>query len=122
MGGEPVGNPKDVAAKNRVPMTLLPPSAAIEVAAVMRFGAEKYGPYNWRTTPIDAMVYIDAALRHLAAYVDGENAASDSGLSHISHAASSLCILIDAIACGTARDNRPAKGQSAMLLKSHSGE
>jgi hypothetical protein len=30
-------------------MELIPPHAEIELAKVLTFGAEKYGPENWRT-------------------------------------------------------------------------
>ncbi|MEY9242511.1 hypothetical protein ABIF27_003166 [Bradyrhizobium elkanii] len=44
----------------------------------MKNGAKKYGPYNWRSNKVRMTIYIEAAQRHLAALLDGEDKASDS--------------------------------------------
>lgn len=89
-------NPKDALAASKVDLTLFPPAALVYGAAAMRNGAEKYGPYNWRSMAIQKEVYIAAALRHLCQYLDGEECASDSGVPHLAHALATIAILIDA--------------------------
>jgi hypothetical protein len=83
----------------------------------MRAGAEKYGPYNWRTKKVSVMIYVDATLRHLMAFVDREECASDSRLPHIGHALACLGILADAIEGGHLHDDRPPIGPAWKLLK-----
>jgi hypothetical protein len=51
--------------------TLLPFDALAEVVKVLEHGAQKYQPDNWRKCP-DATRYVDALMRHLAAYQTGE--------------------------------------------------
>jgi hypothetical protein len=74
---------------DKPPMGLLPGKALAEVAKVLAHGAEKYAPENWRK--VEGSRYLDAALRHLFAYRDGEENDPESGLSHKAHAA--CCIL-----------------------------
>lgn len=74
-------------------MGLLPWGPLREVAKVLTFGARKYAPNNWKkVTPPSR--YFDAALRHLAAYEEGEDDDEESGLSHLAHAASCLLIAL----------------------------
>jgi hypothetical protein len=58
-------------------------------------------------------VYVDAALRHLNAWFDGEQEASDSGVHHLGHARACMAILLDAEATGNLIDDRPAEGRGA---------
>lgn len=101
-------NPKDIAGRAKPQLHLIPVGAMIPVAKVMELGARKYGPYNWREKPIAYTPYLSAALRHIAAFLNGETTDLESGQSHIAHAAAGLLILQDAIAAGTAKDDRPA--------------
>lgn len=111
-------NPKDLIGAKKVDLSLVPSAGIINVALCMMNGATKYGPYNWRNKDkkVGTMTYLAAAMRHIEAYLDGEEVASDSGYSHLGHAASSLFILMDAIATGFNTDDRPPKGAAARLL------
>ena len=73
----------------------------------MMDGAEKYGPYNWRKISVRASIYIDAAKRHLDAWFEGQECASDSKVHHLGHALACCAILLDAQACGRLIDDRP---------------
>lgn len=99
-------NPKDIVGAKKAPLTLVPPSAIIAIAEAMGNGAEKYGPYNWRDQPVQVRTYVEAALRHLYAYLDGQWAAEDTGISHLAHAMAGLAILYDATTLGSIVDNR----------------
>ena len=71
--------------------SLLPFKAVSETVEVLTFGANKYGPDNWRIVPNAKKRYLAAAFRHIVAYATGEKKDSESGLSHLSHA---LCCLM----------------------------
>ena len=100
-------------------MHLIPPSAEILEAVVMGLGARKYGPYNWRTAPIRATVYIAAAKRHLAQWLDGQDEDAESGVSHLAHARACLGILLDAQSLHCMNDDRPPPGIAHNLIEQH---
>lgn len=70
---------------------LLPPKSINEVGKVLTFGAEKYDPHNWRKVDDLQNRYSSAALRHIFAHIDGEDADEETGLSHLAHA---ICCLM----------------------------
>ena len=72
-------------------MNLLPPKAIVEVAKVLTFGAQKYGPENWKELEDLQNRYLAGALRHIFAHMDGEQLDPETGLSHMAHA---LCCLL----------------------------
>ena len=72
-------------------MNLLPPKAIVEVAKVLTFGAQKYGPENWKELEDLQNRYLAGALRHIFAHMDGEKLDPETGLSHMAHA---LCCLL----------------------------
>jgi hypothetical protein len=109
-------NPKDLVGAKKAPLFLVPPALVIETAPAMANGAAKYGPYNWRDYPVKMSVYIEAALRHLLALMDGEDNAPDSGIRHDAHAAACLAIIMDARGSGTLIDDRAKPGPASMLL------
>jgi hypothetical protein len=71
--------------------TLLPFKAITEVVKVLEFGAKKYEKDNWQKVTNGKERYLDAALRHLVAYLAGEAVDKESGLHHLAHA--TCCIL-----------------------------
>lgn len=113
----PDGNPKTVHGEAKPSPALIPGSAVIELASVFGLGAKKYGPYNWRDKPVSSTVYVNAAIRHLYSFLDGEDIDPESGRSHLAHAMACCAILIDAKACGTLNDNRPTPGKTADLIR-----
>jgi len=117
MAGELGMNPKDLLGLKKVPLSLVPPASLIYQALAMKDGAAKYSPYNWRENKVVALIYIDACLRHLQSWVDGEEVASDSGVPHLGHALACLGIIVDAKETGNLVDNRPKPGVAAALLE-----
>jgi Domain of unknown function (DUF5664) len=109
-------NPKDLIGIKKVRLNLVPPSSIIYQALAMQDGAKKYGPYNWRKNKVQASIYVDATMRHLFAWFDGEENASDSGNPHLGHALACLGILVDAIETGNLADDRPTPGTAAGLI------
>jgi hypothetical protein len=98
-----------------VPLHLVPPSAKHFLAMALADGARKYGPYNWREHNISVSVYKAALERHMDAFWDGEDLASDSGVHHAAHALACIAIMLDAMTIGMLHDDRPTKGAAAKL-------
>jgi len=73
---------------------LVPLRAVWEVAKVMSFGAQKYDAFNWKGG-IKYMRLINAALRHIIQFTEGEDTDSESGLSHLAHAACCILMLLE---------------------------
>ena len=71
----------------------LDPYALEEVAKVLTFGATKYGAQNWRKG-IEIGRLMAACLRHIFAFMRGENNDPETGLSHLAHA---VCCLMFAL-------------------------
>lgn len=115
MTGYPDNNPKTVSGVKKVPLHLVPPSAKHYLAVALADGASKYGPYNWREHAISVSVYKAAMERHLDAFWDGEDLASDSGVHHIAHAMACCALMLDALSLGKLNDDRPPKGAAAKL-------
>jgi hypothetical protein len=109
-------NPKDLIGAKKVSIGLVPASSIIYQALAMEDGAVKYGPFNYRETQVRATVYINAALRHLYSYMDGEELAQDSQKPHLGHALASIGIIVDAKESGTLIDDRPKAGAAARLI------
>lgn len=114
----PDTNPKTRFGMAKPPLGLIPGSARVVLSQAFADGVAKYGPANWRVDPVSASTYINAAERHLTSWYDGEEAAQDSGVHHLAHAAACLLILIDAQMNGTLNDDRPPKAVTADLIKS----
>lgn len=73
---------------------LIPPLAEEEMVKVLTFGAEKYDADNWRKVD-DLTRYVDATMRHIAAYRKGDTLDSESGLHHLAHAMCCLAFITE---------------------------
>lgn len=78
----------------KAPISLISRRAIEEEAKVMAFGLKKYGAHNWRKG-MEWSRCIDAGLRHLLAFADGEDLDPETGLSHLAHARCCLAFLLD---------------------------
>ncbi len=110
-------NPKDLEGNKKPQLSLVPPSVLIHLANAFKEGAQKYGAYNWRKNKVQSMVYLDAALRHIMATIDGEDIDPESGKHHLDGALASLAVYIDAMETGNLIDTRPAKGVAGDLIR-----
>jgi hypothetical protein len=99
-------DPKGAAGALKTPLGFIPPYAMDQTAWAHKLGAEKYGPFNWRDTGVCASTYVNAIMRHLNAWRDGEDLDPESGISHLAHIACSCNILLDADYCDTLQDDR----------------
>lgn len=84
------GNKQDL---GKPPISLIDRVALEQEALVMAFGAKKYGTYNWRGG-IKFSRLLDATLRHIFAFNDGEDLDPETGLNHLAHARCSLAFLL----------------------------
>jgi hypothetical protein len=109
-------NPKDLIGRTKAPLTLVPAALPIITSVVMRLGAKKYGPYNWRLNKVLRTVYLEAAMRHILSALDGEDVDPESGVPHEAHAAACMGIVLDALVTGNLVDDRPTPGAAAKLL------
>jgi len=97
--------------KGKVKYSTMPIHALQEVLKAFTYGADKYEAYNY-SKGMDHTRYIDATLRHINAYLLGEDI-DESGNTHLSHAVASLMMLMDNKVIGTGTDNRnPNYGKS----------
>lgn len=87
------------------PLGLIPRQALEAEAQVMAFGANKYGRDNWRGG-MDWTRLSDAALRHITAFVDGEDVDPETGLPHLAHARCCLAFLLAYSKLELGRDDR----------------
>ncbi len=78
--------------QGKAPMSLLDRPFLEGVANVLAFGARKYDREQWRAG-FNWTRLTDAAMRHLLAFIDGEDLDSESGQSHIFHAGCCLMFL-----------------------------
>lgn len=111
---KPAGiNPKDLIGAKKVDLSIIPPiSAALQAEGLMD-GDGKYGPFNWRNPDkkVSIRTYIAACKRHLDLFMEGEEAAKDSGIPHLGHAMAGLAVITDAYYNGFAHDDRPPVGK-----------
>ena len=74
----------------KVRLDLLSPLWLTGVGQVLTFGARKYAAHNWRKG-IERSRLLGACLRHVLAYLNGEDNDPETGLSHLFHA--SCCLM-----------------------------
>lgn len=115
--GYPDDNPKTAVGVAKPAVFDVPPIALLQIGAAMVDGAAKYGHFNWREHTVSVSVYANAIYRHLLAYLDGENNARDSGLSHLAHIAACCAILMDADDRNKLKDDRGLPGGAADYIE-----
>lgn len=74
-------------------LSLLPKEFLEEVAKAFMHGEKKYGRYNY----LGGMQWhrlVGAAMRHIIAFQDGEDADPESSFNHLGHAGACLAMLL----------------------------
>lgn len=90
-------NQEDIGKKfdqNKLRWSLLPISAVEKIIQVLMYGSDKYSDFNWAKVSNRKERYVNAAMRHLTAYMRGEEKDPESGLEHLAHCACSLLFLL----------------------------
>lgn len=97
---------------DKVRLDLLPIGPMTEIAEVFTFGAKKYFADSYRQgeTVAFSRTY-GSILRHLFAYWNGEDLDPESGKSHLAHAGTQLCILMEHNKHNRNKDDRFARGE-----------
>ena len=86
--------------KGKVRWSLLPFKALEHVTNVLNFGATtKYAANNWKNVPNKAP-YVDACMRHLTKYIQGEEIDSECQENHLA------CIICNALFLLQDRDSK----------------
>lgn len=141
-GGFKDNNPKDAFGTLKAGVTsfLYGPVLA-EMALGMAAGAFKYGAHNYLCVAPRSSVYTDAAIRHILAYVSGEDLDPDAStnletgelmldpetgeyaiqVSHITAAINSLHVLRSAMINGGFVDDRPPPAPKGWLSRTNKG-
>jgi hypothetical protein len=110
-------NPKTALGIKKPSLSSVPPASLIHLARAMADGRRKYGHMNWREKNVSSTIYYDAMLRHVFAWLDGENVAEDSGVHHLGHVMACCAIILDAQANGNLNDDRPIPGPASKVIK-----
>jgi hypothetical protein len=122
--GYPDGNPKTALGSKKPDLTVVPPAGLLHLSLAMMNGAEKYGAFNWRDSPISSRVYLAAAMRHLLECLDGDNFSTDTvaagqPVHHLGHVMACCAIYLDAMELGTLNDNRPSTGPAGKMIENY---
>lgn len=115
-----MSNPKQAFGDKKPPLAYIPLSAQLAELEALYDGMLKYEPHNWREIQVEAMTYVEAAMRHLQLWKVGEELTRDTLVKNLGAVKACCSILIDAAAHGTLIDNRPKSQVEADLL--HQGE
>lgn len=105
-------NPKDAVGSDKLPLHLWPMSATAYGCIGMVNGMLKYGRSNWREAGIRPSIYVDAAIRHLTDWFEGNEDDPDDGVHNLSAALACIAILVDAIESDNLNDDRNYNGKS----------
>lgn len=95
--------------QGKPPLTLIPGDFLLGMAEVFQRGAVKYGRHNFRKGLLISRT-LDAALRHLLAFNEGEDLDPETNLNHLFHAACSLAMTVYNLQHHSHLDDRPPKG------------
>jgi len=110
-------NPKDIIGVRKAPISTLSCAVLFEMGLGMMEGARKYGRHNYRAMGVSATVYYDAAMGHLMDWFEGEDIDSDSGLSHVTKALTTLLTLRDSMLMNNWVDDRPLRNPNKLYKK-----
>lgn len=75
-------------------LALLPTRPLEEIGKVLTYGAGKYDPWNW-TNGMAWSRLISAMLRHLYAWMRGEDNDPETGLCHLAHVGCCVLFLLE---------------------------
>ena len=92
-------------------LSLVPTHAMLGMGRALTYGAKKYANFNYKQGDgLDWDRYSSALLRHLFAWLGGEDKDPESGLNHIDHVLACSGMLADAVYSEIGKDTRfPSK-------------
>lgn len=95
-----------VKSEGKPDLSLVPPSFREYAAKAFGYGIQKHGRWSWRDRGYQWTDLYAALERHLDAFVRKEDTDPESGLSHLTHAAANLAMLIEHVEKNLGEDNR----------------
>jgi len=104
--GTPGTNPKKQYGVQSVPLNMWSPLASAYGALGLYNGSLKYGKANFANTPVEASIYIAAAMRHLLAWACGQEDDPADGVPNLGGVLANVAILLEARAAGMLIDDR----------------
>ncbi len=88
----------DIAVKHdngKADWSLMPFEAIEEINKVLEFGAKKYAAHNWKQGGgFKYTRILNSLLRHIFAFMRGEDKDPESGLSHMAHAGCNIIFIL----------------------------
>jgi hypothetical protein len=102
----PDTNPKRQYGVSSVPLNMWSPLATAYGALGLYNGSLKYGKANFANTPVEASIYIAAAMRHLLAWACGQEDDPADGVPNLGGVLANIAILLEARAAGMLIDDR----------------
>ena len=111
--GDP-SNPKDSIGRTKLPLSLVPAILTAEASLAFLEGKLKYGEVNWRATSVYLSVYLDALMRHIEKYSEGDDRDPITKVHHLGNAAACIGIILDAEQYGTLIDDRKLSNGAAI--------
>lgn len=99
----------------KAPLGLIPQEFLEQTALVLGYGAEKYRPHGWRLG-MEWQRLINAAMRHIQAFNNGEDLDPESGLSHLAHASCCMAFLITYQSQDLGTDDRYKKPEDKISM------
>lgn len=92
--------------EGKAPLAVLPWAAIEELALVQAYGHKKYGDFHNYRKGMEVSRNVSCALRHIAAFMDGETNDPESGRPHLAHALCRLAFVLQNQHDGTVIDDR----------------
>jgi hypothetical protein len=98
---------------NKPPLAMLPPEGIRAVARVQAYGHRKYGDFHNFRKGMEVSRNCSCAIRHIIAFMDGEDLDPESKENHLAHAACRLMFALQNIKDGKHLDDRYKKKTGA---------
>lgn len=102
----------------KIQLELLSTRWLLGVGQVLTFGAKKYAAHNWRKG-LQRSRLLGAVLRHIVAYLGGEDLDPETGLLHLHHASCCLMFASELHETRPDLDDRYRQGQVGATLEKH---
>lgn len=93
----------------KAPLSMVPWAGVRSMALVQAYGHKKYGDYNNYRKGMEISRNLSCAIRHISAFMDGEDLDPESKESHLGHAMCRLAFVLQNLADGVAIDDRYKK-------------
>lgn len=80
---------------NKLQYSLIPPFSLAEMVKCLTFGAKKYAPENWKKVSNAKKRYLDATMRHIELFRQGEVYDKESAAHHLACAMTNLAFYLE---------------------------